>query len=155
MEKCPDYDLLARQIEAFGESAAWDVTLLANAAALIRQSVPELNWAGFYRLDDGRLLLGPFSGRPACQILTLDHGVCAAAVRQRAALRVDDVAAFAGHIACDAASRSELVVPLIRKDGRLWGVLDLDSPRKQRFTPEDQQGFEKLAAVLADRLSGD
>lgn len=125
---------------------------MANVAALIWQALPDINWAGFYRFDGRELVLGPFQGRSACIRISLDRGVCGAAARERATQRVDDVHAFAGHIACDAASRSELVVPVIA-EGRLVGVLDIDSPSPQRFTPEDAAGAEALIARIAARLS--
>ena len=119
---------------------------MANVAALVWQAIPDLNWAGFYRFDGTELVLGPFQGKAACIRIPLDKGVCGAAARLRETQRVEDVHAFPGHIACDAASRSELVVPLMR-DGIIFGVLDLDSPLPGRFTAEDQVGFEALAAL--------
>jgi len=127
---------------------------MANVAALIWQAIPDLNWAGFYRFDGTELVLGPFQGKAACIRIALDKGVCGAAARLRETQRVEDVFAFPGHIACDADSRSELVVPIVA-DGRLIGVLDLDSPHPSRFTAEDQAGAEalvgKVAAALASR----
>ncbi len=127
------------------------VANMANLAALIWQSVPELNWAGFYRLIEGELVLGPFCGKPACIRIALGQGVCGTAAESAQTQRVDDVQAFPGHISCDAASRSELVVP-IRREGRVIAVLDLDSPRPARFTKADQAGFEQLAGLIADRI---
>ena len=124
---------------------------MANLAALIAQLVPELNWAGFYRLIDGELVLGPFSGKPACIRIPLGQGVCGAAAAQRATQRVADVHAFPGHIACDADSRSELVVPVLR-GGEVVAVIDLDSPRPGRFDAEDQAGIEALAALVSHRI---
>jgi L-methionine (R)-S-oxide reductase len=124
---------------------------MANAAALIWQYLPELNWAGFYRLIDGELVLGPFQGKPACIRIPLGRGVCGTAAASRETQRVDDVHAFAGHIACDAASRSELVVPILR-DGALIAVLDLDAPIPARFDEDDRAGCEALARLLADRI---
>ncbi len=126
---------------------------MANVAALIWQAVPGLNWAGFYRFDGAELVLGPFQGKAACIRIPLDKGVCGAAARLRETQRVDDVFAFPGHIACDAASRSELVVPIVVAD-RLVGVLDLDSPHPGRFAPEDQEGAEALIARVAPALAG-
>lgn len=126
---------------------------MANVAALVWQYIPDLNWAGFYRFDGTELVLGPFQGLSACIRIALDKGVCGAAARTRESQRVDDVHAFPGHIACDAASRSELVVPLIVGD-RLVGVLDLDSPIPARFTAEDQAGAEALIARIAPALAG-
>ena len=124
----------------------------ANAAALLWQYLPDLNWAGFYRLDEGELVLGPFQGKPACIRIALGAGVCGTAAATRETQRVADVHAFPGHIACDAASRSELVVPIVA-DGLLWGVLDLDSPIPGRFDEGDLAGSEALAALLAPRLA--
>ncbi|MFM7027780.1 MAG: GAF domain-containing protein [Chakrabartia sp.] len=125
---------------------------MANIAALIWEFVPDLNWAGFYRLVDGTLVLGPFQGKAACIRIPLDKGVCGAAATQRATQLVADVHAFPGHIACDAASASEIVIPLMA-DGQLLGVLDLDSPTPGRFTPVDQAGLEALCALIAPRLT--
>lgn len=125
---------------------------MANVAALVWQFIPDLNWAGFYRFDGAELVLGPFQGQSACIRIALDKGVCGAAARTRASQRVDDVHAFPGHIACDAASRSELVVPIVVGD-RLVGVLDLDSPVPARFTAEDQAGAEALVARIAGALA--
>ena len=124
---------------------------MANAAALIWQYLPDLNWAGFYRLVAGELVLGPFQGKPACIRIAIGTGVCGAAAASRETQLVEDVHAFPGHIACDAASRSELVVPLVAA-GRLLGVLDLDSPSAGRFDAVDAAACEKLVASLASRL---
>ena len=129
------------------------VANMANVAALIWQAIPDLNWAGFYRFDGSELVLGPFQGKAACIRIPLDKGVCGAAARLRETQRVEDVHAFPGHIACDADSRSELVVPIV-VEGRLIGVLDLDSPRPSRFTAEDQSGAEALVARVASALAG-
>ena len=119
----------------------------ANLSALVFMSLPDLNWAGFYFLQGEReLVLGPFQGRPACVRIPVGQGVCGSAVERGRPVLVDDVHTFPGHIACDAASRSELVVPLIR-DGRVFGVIDLDSPVPARFDAEDQRGLERLAAI--------
>ena len=126
---------------------------MANLSALIWQAIPDLNWAGFYRFDGTELVLGPFQGKTACIRIPLDKGVCGAAARLRETQRVEDVFAFPGHIACDAASRSELVVPIV-VDGRLIGVLDLDSPSPGRFSAEDQRGAETLVARTAAALVG-
>lgn len=124
---------------------------MANAAALIWQYLPDLNWAGFYRLIGDELVLGPFQGKAACIRIPLGKGVCGTAASTRATQRVADVHAFPGHIACDAESASELVVPIMAGD-RVLGVLDLDSPRVGRFDAEDAAGCEALAALLAQRL---
>ncbi|MGK9166524.1 GAF domain-containing protein [Inquilinus limosus] len=118
----------------------------ANLSALIFHGLPDLNWAGFYLMRGGELVLGPFQGKPACIRIPLGRGVCGTAAERRQPVLVPDVHAFPGHIACDAASRSELVVPLLR-DGTVLGVLDLDSPLPGRFDAEDQAGIEALAAL--------
>ncbi|PAX08743.1 GAF domain-containing protein [Sphingomonas lenta] len=128
------------------------VANMANAAALLWEYLPDLNWAGFYRMVGGELVLGPFQGKAACIRIPVGRGVCGTAVAERATQLVEDVHAFPGHIACDAASRSELVVPLIR-GGEVLGVLDLDSPEPARFDQEDARGCEALAAMLAERLT--
>lgn len=132
-----------------GETDA--VANMANVAALVWEFVPGLNWAGFYRMVDGELVLGPFAGRPACIRIPLGRGVCGAAAASGETQIVADVHAFPGHIACDAASRSELVVPVLR-DGQVIAVIDLDSPDLARFDAEDAAGFEALAALLAERI---
>jgi L-methionine (R)-S-oxide reductase len=124
---------------------------MANAAALIWETLPDLNWAGFYRNVGGELVLGPFQGRPACIRIAFGSGVCGTAAETRQVQRVDDVNAFPGHIACDSASASELVVPIVR-DGELIAVLDLDSPHTGRFTEEDEAGCIKLANILSKAL---
>ena len=121
---------------------------MANASALIMESLPDLNWAGFYRNVDGELVLGPFQGRAACIRIPFGKGVCGAAAETLQVQRVEDVNAFPGHIACDAASASELVVPIVR-DGKLIAVLDLDSSTKARFDAEDEAGCVALCEVLA------
>ena len=133
-----------------GENDA--VANMANVAALIWHSVPDLNWAGFYRFDGTELVLGPFQGKPACIRIPLGQGVCGTAAAERTIQCVADVHAFPGHIACDAASRSELVVPVVH-GGRLIGVLDLDSPLPARFDDEDAAGFAALVAAVAARLA--
>ena len=121
---------------------------MANAAALIWETLPDLNWAGFYRNIGGELVLGPFQGRPACIRIKFGEGVCGVAAGSRQVQRVEDVNAFPGHIACDSASASEIVVPLIR-DGQVLGVLDIDSPSRARFTQEDEDGVVKLGEILS------
>jgi GAF domain-containing protein len=145
------YRELVAAAEALTEGESDGVANMANVAALIWQFLPELNWAGFYRAVGGELVLGPFCGKPACIRIPFGQGVCGTAAASGESQRVADVNAFPGHIACDAASRSELVVPLLR-DGKVLGVLDLDSPLPNRFDAEDQAGIEALAKVLADRI---
>jgi GAF domain-containing protein len=142
---------LRAQLEALLGDERDAIANLANAAALIWHATADLNWAGFYlRRSESELVLGPFQGKPACVRIAVGKGVCGTAVARDASMRVDDVHAFPGHIACDGASRSELVVP-IRHNGRVVGVLDLDSPRPARFTEADEQGFEGLVAVIERR----
>jgi L-methionine (R)-S-oxide reductase len=147
----PIYEELATELDSMLSGECDVVANLANAAALIYHGLPELNWAGFYLLRGKTLVLGPFQGRPACVRIEIGKGVCGAAVAQRASVVVTDVHAFPGHIACDAASESELVVPLIR-NGSVIGVLDLDSPVPARFDARDQAGCEALVAVLLRHL---
>ncbi|MEI7035487.1 GAF domain-containing protein [Fulvimonas yonginensis] len=131
--------------------------LIANAAnfsALVFHSLPDLNWAGFYLFDGNELVVGPFQGKPACVRIALGRGVCGAAARTREIQLVRDVKAFEDHIACDAASQSEIVVPLIRPDGTLLGVWDVDSPRIARFDEEDREGMAALCAVFMASLGG-
>ncbi len=146
------FDDLLAAVVALLEGEADPLANLANAAAAIFHSLPELNWAGFYVLRGRTLVLGPFQGRPACIRIPLGEGVCGTAADQRRPVLVADVTAFPGHIACDAASRSELVVPLLDA-GRVTGVLDLDSPRVGRFTAADQTGCERLASLLAPHMA--
>lgn len=130
---------------------AGESDLIANAAnfsALLYHALPALNWCGFYFFDGRELVVGPFQGRPACVRIPLGRGVCGTAAATRQTQRVDDVHAFPGHIACDAASRSEIVVPLVDAAGNLVGVLDLDSPEPARFDADDQEGLERLARVF-------
>jgi GAF domain-containing protein len=143
-------DLLSA-LEALTAGEPDPIANMANAAALIWESLPDLNWAGFYRNIGDELVLGPFQGRPACIRIPFGTGVCGAAAASLQVQRVDDVHAFPGHIACDAASQSELVVPIVR-DGQLLAVLDLDSPSPGRFTAADEAGCTALAALLAMRL---
>ena len=144
-------DLLAALDALTADEPDW-VANAANAAALVWQYLPDLNWAGFYRVIGDGLVLGPFQGKPACIRIPLGSGVCGTAAAAVTTQRVDDVHAFPGHIACDAASRSELVVPIIA-EGRVWGTLDLDSPMPARFDADDAAGCEALAALLGERLA--
>ena len=150
-DKAVMYRDLASALEGLVTGEPDPIANMANAAALIWETLPEINWAGFYRNVDGELLLGPFQGRPACIRIAFGQGVCGAAAASLQVQRVDDVGAFPGHIACDAASASELVVPIVR-DGELLAVLDLDSPTRARFDAEDEAGCVKLAAILAKAI---
>jgi GAF domain-containing protein len=145
------YQDLASALRGLVEGEPDPIANMANAAALIWETLPRLNWAGFYRNVGGELVLGPFQGRPACIRIAFGSGVCGAAAETLQVQRIDDVHAFPGHIACDAASASELVVPIIR-DGELIAVLDLDSPDKARFTADDEAGCVELARILAQVL---
>ena len=142
-----DYAALNQQLSALVRGVPHRVANLANAAALLWHTLEDLNWAGFYLLEGGVLVLGPFQGKPACIEIAPGRGVCGAAVAQNRTQLVDDVHRFPGHIACDSASNSELVVP-IRAGGRVVGVLDLDSPRIGRFTEADRAGLEEFAGIL-------
>jgi len=151
-----DKPALYRELIAAAESLTAgepdSVANMANVAALLWESLPDINWAGFYRNVGGELVLGPFQGRAACIRIPFGKGVCGAAAATRAPQCVDDVNAFPGHIACDSASASELVMPLVH-EGRLLGVIDLDSPRLARFDAEDLAGCAELARLLAPRLA--
>ena len=126
----------------------------ANLAALVFNGLPDLNWVGFYFFDGNELVVGPFQGLPACVRIPVGKGVCGTAARTGQTQRIDDVDAFPGHIACDAASRSELVVPLFDHDGGLVGVFDLDSPLRGRFDADDQAGLEAIARLYTDAIDG-
>jgi GAF domain-containing protein len=156
-DKPEAYRQLERELAALLDGERDLVANAANTAALLFEALPELNWAGFYfARPGGELLLGPFQGRPACVRIAAGRGVCGAAAQARRTLVVPDVHAFPGHIACDAASNSEIVVPLIRgraQDGELLGVLDLDSPRLARFDEHDRMGLEQLAATFLRSLA--
>lgn len=145
------YRELGEALEALIGDETDPVANMANAASLLFEAIPDLNWAGFYRNVGGELVLGPFHGRPACIRIPFGQGVCGAAALTLEVQRVDDVHAFPGHIACDSQSRSELVVPIVR-DGVLLAVLDLDSPSPGRFTSEDEEGCVRLARILEPRL---
>jgi L-methionine (R)-S-oxide reductase len=150
-DKPQQYAQLAEQARALLHDEPDRIANAANLSALVYHALPRLNWVGFYFFDGTELVVGPFQGLPACVRIPLDRGVCGAAASSRQTQRVEDVHAFAGHIACDAASRSELVVPLV-KDGALVGVFDLDSPDPARFDVEDQEGLEAIARVYVQSL---
>ena len=142
------YAQIAEQLEALLDGTLPPVSNLANASALLFQALPGLNWAGFYLLREGELVLGPFQGKPACTRIALDRGVCGAAARQNRVQNVPDVHAFPGHIACDGASKSEIVLPLHDANGGVAGVLDIDSPLPARFDAADETGLIKVAIAL-------
>lgn len=149
--KPAQYAQLAEQARALLAGERDRTANAANLSALVYHALPDLNWVGFYFFDGTELVVGPFQGQPACVRIPLDRGVCGAAASSRQTQRVEDVDAFPGHIACDSASRSELVVPLVL-DGELLGVFDLDSPRPGRFDADDQQGLEAIAGVFLGSL---
>src|SRR5690606_11796654 len=141
------YAALSRELSGLIADEPDFIANLANAAALLFNSLPDVNWAGFYLLKEGELVVGPFQGRPACVRIPLGKRVCGASAAARQSILVDDVHEFAGHIACDSASNSEIVVPMIR-NGELLGVLDVDSPKFSRFDADDRSGLERFIAVL-------
>ena len=151
--KPEQYAQLLAQARALMHGERDRIANAANLSALLWHALPDLNWCGFYLFDGTELVVGPFQGLPACTRIPLDKGVCGAAASTRQTQRVDDVSAFPGHIACDSASRSELVVPLHTGDGALVGVLDLDSPEPARFDVEDQRGLEAIARAFLDTLA--
>lgn len=147
-----NYELLTAQLRSFAEADSWYVPLMANAAALLFDALADVNWAGFYLLRGERLVLGPFQGKTACIHIPLGKGVCGTAAQRDETQLVPDVHAFPGHIACDSASNSEIVVP-IHRDGRVVGVLDIDSPVTGRFTEADRTGLEGFARALEERMT--
>lgn len=149
--KKTDYELLCRQMKALAEGVPYVITNLANASALLYTSMEDINWAGFYLYLDGELILGPFQGKPACTKIAMGRGVCGSAALKDETELVPDVHRFPGHIACDCASNSEIVVP-VHKNGALYGVLDIDSPVLGRFTKEDQEGLEVFVKTLEEFL---
>ena len=151
-DKPAQYAQLAEQARALLHGERDRIANAANLSALVYHSLPELNWVGFYFFDGTELVVGPFQGLPACVRIPLDKGVCGAAASTRQTQRIEDVHAFPGHIACDAASRSELVVPLVQ-GGALVGVFDLDSPVPARFDVDDRQGIEAIARLFEESLA--
>lgn len=148
-----DYKELILQLKALTEGVPYPTANLANASALLWQHLENINWAGFYILEQGALVLGPFQGKPACIRIPVGKGVCGTAVAEDRTQLVADVHQFPGHIACDGASNSEIVVP-IHKDGQVWGVLDIDSPLFGRFTTDDREGLEDFVKALETALFG-
>ena len=146
-----DYKIMNAQLDSLVSDCPHPIANMANASALIWDSMEDINWAGFYTVEDGRLVLGPFQGKPACIEIPMGSGVCGTAVSENRTLVVENVHEFPGHIACDCASNSEIVVPL-RKDGRVIGVLDIDSPVFARFTDEDKAGLEEFARILENSI---
>ncbi len=146
-----DYPFLNRQLKSLINDVPYPIANLANASALLWQTLLEINWAGFYLLEDNRLVLGPFQGKPACTVIPVGKGVCGTAVAKNATQLVADVHQFPGHIACDCLSNSEIVIPL-RKNGCVIGVMDIDSPVLGRFTDADKSGLEEFAAILQMKI---
>ena len=142
-----DYKLIKEQISGFAETDPWYLPLLSNAAAVLYHSLPDINWAGFYLIHEEKLVLGPFQGNPACIHIAIGKGVCGTAVQEKRILRVEDVHQFPGHIACDSASQSEIVLPL-EKEGEIFGVLDIDSPLLNRFSEEDEAGLKEIVELI-------
>ena len=146
------YTDMCGALSALVAGIRYETANLANASALLAQYMDRLNWAGFYKLTDGQLVLGPFQGKPACIMIPLGKGVCGTAAASGRTVLVEDVHSFPGHIACDSASNSEIVIPLT-VNGTLWGVMDLDSPVTGRFSDEDRRGLEAFAGILEDALA--
>ncbi|MBO6148388.1 MAG: GAF domain-containing protein [Lachnospiraceae bacterium] len=145
-----DYELLKKQVSQYAETENDFVPLFSNVSALLFDALPRINWAGFYLLDKGSLLIGPFQGKSACIRIQPGKGVCGTALLEDRVLRVRDVHEFPGHIACDAASESEIVLPL-HSLSKAVAVLDIDSPEKDRFTAEDEEGLRGIAGVLSEK----
>ncbi|NYE07680.1 GAF domain-containing protein [Bacillus niacini] len=147
-----NYELVKKQLQALLHGETNQIANLSNTSALLNQFLDRINWVGFYLMDENNeLVLGPFQGLPACVRIPLGKGVCGTAAKKMETVRVEDVHQFPGHIACDAASNSEIVIPLI-KDGKLLGVLDIDSPEKSRFDKLDQEQLEEFTAILVNHL---
>jgi L-methionine (R)-S-oxide reductase len=142
-----NYDLVIKQLHALLEGESNRIANLSNASALLNQFLDRINWVGFYLMEDEELVLGPFQGLPACVRISVGRGVCGSAVKEKKTYLVEDVHAFPGHIACDAASQSEIVVPMV-KDGEVIGVLDIDSPEKSRFDETDREKLELFVQAL-------
>ncbi|MBR5251222.1 MAG: GAF domain-containing protein [Oscillospiraceae bacterium] len=151
MERNTDYQMLCSMLESLTQDIPYETANLANASALLWEHLADINWAGFYKMVDGKLVLGPFQGKTACIVIPVGKGVCGTAVAQDKTQLVYDVHQFPGHIACDSASNSEIVVPL-HVNGETWGVLDIDSPFIGRFTEEDKTGLEQFAKLLEKAL---
>lgn len=147
MNRNVDYSAVCAQLKALTDGVPYEVANLANASALLWQELADINWAGFYKMKDGALVLGPFQGKPACIRIPVGRGVCGTAVAQDRTQLVPDVHQFPGHIACDCASNSEIVIP-IHVNGEIWGVLDIDSPEFDRFSESDQSGLTQFVEIL-------
>lgn len=147
-----NYDLLQKQVSSLIEDESNMIAILSNISALLNDSLDQINWVGFYLVEDNELILGPFQGHPACVHIAIGKGVCGTAVAKDESQLVADVNAFPGHIACDANSKSEIVIP-IHKDSNVIGVLDIDAPITNRFNNEDKQGLENIVAIIEKQLS--
>ena len=147
-----DYEKLKKEIGTLISGVPYEIANLANVSAALWQAMENINWVGFYRMEAGKLVLGPFQGKPACIEIPLGRGVCGTAAQDQRTVLVEDVHQFPGHIACDSASNSEIVVPIF-KNGAIYGVLDIDSPCFSRFTVEDQRGLEEIVKILEKNLS--
>ena len=154
MNRDVNYNFVAQRLVALTDGIPYETANLANASALLWQYLPDINWVGFYKMTGGLLVLGPFQGKTACVKIQVGKGVCGTAVAEDKVQLVYDVHDFPGHIACDSASNSEIVLP-IHVNGEIWGVLDIDSPYIGRFTAEDQEGLEKIVTILERILQGD
>lgn len=149
--KQQNYEIMNEQLEGLCQSPEYLITLLSNTSALLKQSMEDLNWAGYYIMKDGKLILGPFQGLVACEKIEVGKGVCGTAVKERKTILVKNVHEFPGHIACDSASNSEIVVPIIIDD-EVWGVLDIDSPSLNRFDETDQKYLEQAVEIITNAI---
>ncbi len=147
-----DHEMIKKTVEGFAGTEPWYVPLMSNVSALLYEEMEDINWLGFYIMKNGELVVGPFQGKVACIRIPVGKGVCGTAVQKDETLRVEDVHQFPGHIACDSASRSELVIP-IHKKGEIIGVLDIDSPSPARFSKEDAEGLEAVVKVLEEYIT--
>lgn len=147
-----NYNLLGKQLASLIEDETNLIAILSNTSALLNDNLDQINWVGFYLIENNELILGPFQGHPACMHISIGKGVCGTAVANNQTQLVDDVNTFPGHIACDANSKSEIVVP-IHVDNEIIGVLDIDAPITQRFSKDDQQGLEEIVSILEHQLS--
>ncbi|GGB78577.1 MULTISPECIES: GAF domain-containing protein [Staphylococcus] len=150
--KVTNYDLLQKQVFSLIEDESNTIAILSNVSALLNDSLDQINWVGFYLMEENELILGPFQGHPACVHIPVGKGVCGTAVAENETQLVEDVNAFPGHIACDANSKSEIVVP-IHKNNKVIGVLDIDAPITNRFGNDDQIGLEKVVAIIEQQLT--
>ena len=147
MNRTVNYEQVIKRLETLTRDIPYEIANLSNASALLWAALPDINWVGFYKMMDGQLVLYPFQGKTACVRIPVGKGVCGTAVAEDATQLVPDVHEFPGHIACDSASNSEIVIP-IHVDGEIWGVLDIDSPYLNRFTEEDRAGLEQFVEIL-------